>query len=156
MPGWWYVCFCLCMYVRRCRSGYLHKVVTDGLHPMVIGTSRGRKFTERDAFIGYQKDTPAAVVFQATHQLRGEGPVVSSQESGRMEQVSIPAPKAKEEEEVEENSHMWKENVSSLIVLLTCIYETWKCRAAIFGQNWHSCFSNFKDICKMISKKVQV
>jgi len=89
-------------------------VVTDGLHPMVIGTSRGRKFTERDAFIGYQKDTPAAVVSQAIHLLKGEGPVVSSQEWGRMEQVSIPAPKAKEEEEAEKDWHVWKEDVSTI------------------------------------------
>ena len=30
---------------------------------------RNRKFNEEDAFIGYQKDTPAAAVFQATNQL---------------------------------------------------------------------------------------
>lgn len=31
---------------------------------------RGKKFTQGDAFIGYQKDTPAAVVFQASNFLR--------------------------------------------------------------------------------------
>ena len=30
---------------------------------------RDKKFKEEDAFIGYQKDTPAAAVFQATNQL---------------------------------------------------------------------------------------
>jgi len=76
-------------------------------------TSRAQKFTEEEAFIGYQKDTPAAVVFQATHQLRGEGQAVSSREWGRMEQVGVPGPKA---EKVEEHSDEWKEDVSFLIL----------------------------------------
>ena len=67
---------------------------------------RGRKFTEGDAFIGYQKDTSAAVVFQATHQLEREAPLVWE----RTEPVSVLGPRAEEEEEA---SHVWKENVSS-------------------------------------------
>ena len=31
---------------------------------------RGRRFARGDAFVGYQKDTPAAVVFQASNFLR--------------------------------------------------------------------------------------
>ena len=31
---------------------------------------RGKRFARGDAFIGYQKDTPAAVVFQASNYLR--------------------------------------------------------------------------------------
>ncbi len=31
---------------------------------------RGNRFSEAHAFIGYQKDTPAAVVFQATNILK--------------------------------------------------------------------------------------
>ena len=68
---------------------------------------RGRKFTEGDAFIGYQKDTPAAVVFQATHQLEREGLAVWE----KTEPVGVLGPRAEEEEEA---SHVWKENVSSL------------------------------------------
>ena len=84
--------------------------------------SRGRKFTEGDAFIGYQKDTPAAVVFQATHQLEREGPLVWE----RTEPVSVLGPRAEEEEEA---SHVWKENVSSLCgvvvpVSLPCVQNT--------------------------------
>ena len=30
------------------------------------------RFTEQDSFVGYQNDTPASVVFQATEQLREE------------------------------------------------------------------------------------
>ena len=75
-------------------------------------TSRGRKFTEEDAFIGYQKDIPVAVVLQATHQLRWKGPAASL-EWRRMEQASVPAD---EEEEVEEESHAWKEDVSSIVL----------------------------------------
>ena len=82
--------------------------------------SRGQKFTEGDAFIGYQRDTPAAVVFQATHQLRERRPVIPSIESERMEQGSVPGLKVEEEE----LSDMWKENVSFSIVLQTCMYGT--------------------------------
>ena len=81
---------------------------------------RGQKFTEGDAFIGYQRDTPAAVVFQATHQLRERRPAIPSIESERMEQGSVPGLKVEEEE----LSDMWKENVSFSIVLQTCMYET--------------------------------
>ena len=72
---------------------------------------RGRKFTEGDAFIGYQKDTPAAVVFQATHQLEREGPAVWE----RTEPVSVLGPRAVEEEEGEA-SQVWKENVRCMCV----------------------------------------
>ena len=81
-------------------------------------TSRGRKFTEEDAFIGYQKDIPVAVVLQATHQLRWKGPAASS-EWRRMELASVPAD---EEEEVEEESHAWKEDVRSIVL---CARKLW-------------------------------
>ena len=80
-------------------------ILHDNQH--ILLTSRGRKFTEGDAFIGYQKDTPAAVVFQATQAT-----------PGRMEHISVPGTKADEEEEEVEDSHIWKEDVSSLVVLL--------------------------------------
>jgi len=73
-------------------------ILHDNQH--ILLTSRGRKFTEGDAFIGYQKDTPAAVVFQATQAT-----------PGRMEHISVPGTKADEEEEDVEESHIWKENV---------------------------------------------
>ena len=38
------------------------------MHPSY--SFRGRRFTRGDAFVGYQKDTPAAVVFQASNFLR--------------------------------------------------------------------------------------
>jgi len=78
-------------------------ILYDNQH--ILLTSRGRKFTEGDAFIGYQKDTPAAVVFQATQAT-----------PGRMEHISVPGTKADEEEEEVEDSHIWKEDVSSLVV----------------------------------------
>ena len=63
----------------------------------ILLTSRSQKFTEGDAFIGYQKDTPAAVVLQATQ--------ATPVEWRRMEQVSVPGLK-KSEEVVD--SHVWK------------------------------------------------
>ena len=35
-----------------------------------LSDNDGTKFEEAHAFIGYQKDTPAAVIFQATNQLK--------------------------------------------------------------------------------------
>lgn len=36
----------------------------------IVERFRGKRFAKGDAFIGYQKDTPAAVVFQASNFLR--------------------------------------------------------------------------------------
>ena len=36
---------------------------------IIISLFRDKKFEKEDAFIGYQKDTPAAAVFQATNQM---------------------------------------------------------------------------------------
>ena len=99
-----------------CTSMPIHKhCAISNWH--IPSTSRGQKFIEGDAFIGYQKDTPAAVVFQATHQLRERSPAIPSGEWGRMEQDSVPGLKA----EKEEHSDMWKENASFSIVLQTCM-----------------------------------
>ena len=78
----------------------------------------GRKFTEGEAFIGYQNDTPAAVVFQATRQLEQEGLMVSSpQGRKRKRPVKDLEPKAVE---VEEDLQVLKENVSLQIDLTMC------------------------------------
>ena len=37
---------------------------------LIFSDTRGSQFREEHAFIGYQKDTPAAVIFQATTLLR--------------------------------------------------------------------------------------
>ena len=76
-------------------------------------TSRGRKFKEEDAFIGYREDTPAAVVFQAF-----------PAEWRRMEHVSVPGLKADKEEAIEDDSHVWKEEVSYASSVLHFLY--WK------------------------------
>ena len=36
----------------------------------LLSLCRDSKFKKSDAFIGFQKDTPASVIFQATNQLR--------------------------------------------------------------------------------------
>ena len=64
-----------------------------------FGPFRGRKFTEVDAFIGYQEDTPAAVVFQATHQLERESLTIFPQRREWTEPVGVLGPKAEDEEE---------------------------------------------------------
>ena len=65
---------------------------------IIMTSSRGRNFTEGNAFIGYQKDTAAAVVLQATQQLEREGMAVSPQRRERSEPVGIQEPRAKEKE----------------------------------------------------------
>ena len=71
---------------------------------------RAQKFTEGDAFIGYQKDTPAAVVFQATNQLEREGLIISPQGSKRTKPVTNIGTGAEDEED----SHALKKAVSCL------------------------------------------
>ena len=84
---------------------------------------RGQRLAEGDAFIGYQKDTPAAVVFQATNQLKREGLAASIQDWASTESVGVLGPTAEEEEK--KDSHIWKENVSSLwrvLISVSCVY----------------------------------
>ena len=77
----------------------------------------GRKFTEGEAFIGYQKDTPAAVVFQATRQLEQEGLVVSPQQKKETKLVNDLESRVVEETE---DLQVWKENVSLWFDLTLC------------------------------------
>ena len=77
----------------------------------------GRKFTEGEAFIGYQKDTPAAVVFQATHQLEREGLADSPQQRNGTKLVNDLESRVVEEME---NLQVWKENVSLCFDLTLC------------------------------------
>ena len=64
----------------------------------------GRKFSEADAFIGYQTDTSAEVVFQATEELRGLKVHSSS--------LPLHALGGIQPKEISEGSSMWKVAVS--------------------------------------------
>ena len=74
----------------------------------IFGPFSDQKFTEGDAFIGYQKDTPAAVVFQATHQLEREGLIISPQGSARTNPVTNIGTRGEHEEDLD----ALKKNVS--------------------------------------------
>ena len=50
------------------KQGAEHYLVYSLSH--IVEHFRGKRFARGDAFIGYQKDTPAAVVFQASNFLR--------------------------------------------------------------------------------------
>ena len=76
----------------------------------IFGLFREQKFTEGDAFIGYQKDTPAAVVFQATHQLEREGLIISPQASARTKPVTHIGTRGEDEEDL----YTFKKSVSCL------------------------------------------
>ena len=59
-------------FLRRLHCIHVH---VDNESPpsfelCLLCSCRGKKFARGDAFIGYQKDTPAAVVFQASNFLR--------------------------------------------------------------------------------------
>ena len=75
---------------------------------------RSQKLSEGDAFIGYQKDTPAAVVFQATDQLKREGLAASIQDWASTESVGVLGPTVVEEEE--NDSHIYLERKCKLFV----------------------------------------
>ena len=58
-------------------TGYVHtrvKMVYNYDHTLHLHSSA--KFTKGDAFVGFQKDTPASVIFQATHLLRSASAAV--------------------------------------------------------------------------------
>lgn len=79
---------------------------------------RGDLFKEPHAFIGYQKDTPAAVVFQAINQLRellkdgGRTPPAWQ----RLQQIGVLHKSLFEQLIIaQEGSHEWQEAVRSLV-----------------------------------------
>ena len=71
------------------------------------------RFKARNAFIGYQKDTPATVVFQASNQLQRQKMRQGQRKWEGLEQVSIlgDIPVDELTEEVE-GSTLWKQAVS--------------------------------------------
>ena len=73
-----------------------------------------KSYQRGDAFTGYQKDTPAAVVFQVTNQLKKEGLAVSIQDCTSTESVGVLGPTAVEEEE--NDSHIYLERKCKLFV----------------------------------------
>ena len=91
------------LYVVTVQSSFI-------LHPFRNQKFRDQKFTEEDAFIGYQKDTPAAVVFQATHQLERGGLIKSPQGSERTKPVTNTRTRGQDEEDLD----TFKKSVSCL------------------------------------------
>ncbi|XP_019853235.1 PREDICTED: E3 ubiquitin-protein ligase RNF213-like [Amphimedon queenslandica] len=47
------------------------------------------KFTKQDAFIGYQSDTPASVIFQATHEIQQEGRYIENEVSDELQEAVL-------------------------------------------------------------------
>ena len=77
--------------------------------------ARGNAFKEAHAFIGYQKDTPAAVVFQATNQLKKllSDCSMAAFYWEKLQKVGIVGNiPAEELRDVGEKSDVWKETVS--------------------------------------------
>lgn len=78
---------------------------------MLSISNRARKFTKCDAFVGYQEDTPAAVVFQANNQLERlleSGKQLEGLESHLLAEIDINCLT-----EDEDNSEAWSRAVSS-------------------------------------------
>ena len=73
-------------------------------------------FKHESAFIGYQNDTPAAVVFQATNQLKSKGEEAGYFKSWCLiEQARVLGDLQLDGlMEEEENSELWKQTVSKV------------------------------------------
>ncbi len=74
----------------------------------------GKGFTESDAFIGYQKDTPAAVVFQATNHLESlrQGTMNASRVRAYLHILDLGGISHEVLADGEEGGDLWKEAVS--------------------------------------------
>jgi hypothetical protein len=89
---------------------------------------RGRRFARGDAFVGYQKDTPAVVVFQASNFLRrlreeDEETVIHSKlevldRAGVLEDVPLNVLLDREE-----NTELWKEAVGHFQDFIHCKFD---------------------------------
>lgn len=86
------------------------------------------RFREKDAFVGYQKDTPAAAVFQASNQLRH---FVREKENVAhstylwvevWKKGFLGGPRLDELDNMKEDSEQWKQAVSSCEL---CVYSRW-------------------------------
>ncbi len=83
---------------------------------------RTSKFTKGDAFIGFQKDTPASVIFQATNLLRSAC-AAAREGTGGLKRHTMDILKwsqLKVEEDYTEEQEAWKEAVSFVIVMGQC------------------------------------
>ncbi len=74
----------------------------------------GKGFKETDAFIGYQKDTPAAVVFQATNHLESlqQGTMNASRAGAYLHILNMGGIRPEVLAHAEEGSELWKVAVS--------------------------------------------
>ena len=101
------VCVCVCVYVCVCVCVCVYVCVC------VCVCS----FKEKDAFVGYQNDTPASVIFQATHHLKEMS--LRGEEEGLDEAVSVSLGCASLDEVMEagEGSPVWRGAVREI-----CLY----------------------------------
>lgn len=72
---------------------------------------RSSKFTKGDAFVGFQKDTPASVIFQATHLLRSAC-ALAREGSGALKKHITSILKWSAEHSYTEEEETWKQAVS--------------------------------------------
>ena len=92
---------------------------------------RGSSFSEAHAFIGYQKDTPAAVVFQATKVLRRLQH--NHQMASKVEHLLVRAKHllkagiiTHDLADLSEDSRQWNDSVS-ILILCECFLYTFVC-----------------------------
>jgi len=76
----------------------------------LVSSNSDSKFRENDAFIGFQNDTPAAVVFQATKMLKSARSLNEVRVSEVMKWSQLSPMYGHVDEE--ENQRLWKEAVS--------------------------------------------
>ncbi len=88
---------------------------------ILYSDNRGNQFREAHAFIGYQKDTPAAVIFQATNILKklqeNQGHGNCNMDAERLMRAGIIS---EDFVDMSQESDLWTEAVRCCAVL--CIY----------------------------------
>ena len=65
------------------------QTASNMLHNQLHYTFIFYRFTKQDAFIGYQSDTPASVIFQATHEIQQEGLLIESEVSDEIQEAVL-------------------------------------------------------------------
>ena len=101
---------------RELLYTYLHPPPIMPLPPpSTCSDSRGNQFKEAHAFIGYQNDTPAAVIFQATNMLKRLVDRPGEQECYRLQRAGILGDDLDYLSVVNEESPQWTQAVGLLI-----------------------------------------
>ena len=110
---------------RRILQNKVQRIVVHISPPLTMllpsptcSDSRGNQFKEAHAFIGYQNDTPAAVIFQATNMLKRLVDRPGEQECDPLQRAGILGDDLYDLSMVDKESPQWSQVVGLLIAPL--------------------------------------